>query len=235
MEIAEILMRFSLTRQEAQIYLTLLSEGILTGYEVSKQSGISRSNSYTSLASLVEKGAAYIIEDTATRYTAVDIEEFCKNKISELERLRAKLSQAVPKQKDEPEGYITIKGRKHVLEKIINLITIANERIYISVSGTAFSLLLPFLENAVERGLKLVIITSAGVLLKGATVYQAEKPVNQIRLIVDSTAVLIGELDEDGSCLYSKKQNLVDLFKDTLKNEITLINLNTAEKTGGAI
>ncbi len=235
MQITEILMNFSLTRQEAQIYLTLLSEGVLTGYEVSKLSGISRSNSYTSLASLVDKGAAYIIEDTATRYTAVDISEFCKNKIAELEEFRLLLEQTVPKQKDEPEGYITIKGGKHILEKIINMISTAKERVYISLSATTFLMLTPYLENAVERGLKLVIITSAGVLLNGATVYQAEKPVNQIRLITDSTAVLTGELDEGGSCLYSKKQNLVDLFKDTLKNEITLINLKSQKKTGGEV
>ena len=40
----ERLMEFGLTRQEASIYQCLLTEGKVTGYEVAKQTGISRSN-----------------------------------------------------------------------------------------------------------------------------------------------------------------------------------------------
>ena len=59
----ERLMEFGLTRQEAGIYGCLISEGKTTGYEVAKQLGISRSNAYNSLASMTEKGAAYLVED----------------------------------------------------------------------------------------------------------------------------------------------------------------------------
>ena len=70
MEITERLMHFNLTRQEATLYLLLLKAGRLTGYEAAKQTGISRSNTYTALAGLVEKGAAYIMEEgKVTRYT----------------------------------------------------------------------------------------------------------------------------------------------------------------------
>ena len=57
MDIIEKLTYFNLTRQEATLYLTLLAEGRLTGYEATKLTGISRSNTYTALAGLVEKGA----------------------------------------------------------------------------------------------------------------------------------------------------------------------------------
>ena len=56
MEIVERLMHFNLTRQEATLYLLLVKAGRLTGYEAAKQTGISRSNTYTALAGLVEKG-----------------------------------------------------------------------------------------------------------------------------------------------------------------------------------
>ena len=76
MEITERLMHFNLTRQEATLYLLLLKAGRLTGYEAAKQTGISRSNTYTALAGLVEKGAAYIMEEgKVTRYTPVAPEE----------------------------------------------------------------------------------------------------------------------------------------------------------------
>ena len=57
----ERLMDFGLTRQEANIYQCLLTEGKVTGYEVAKQTGISRSNAYNSLANMTEKGAAYLV------------------------------------------------------------------------------------------------------------------------------------------------------------------------------
>ena len=76
----ERLMEFGLTRQEASIYQCLLTEGKVTGYEVAKQTGISRSNAYNSLASMTEKGAAYLVEEASTRkYVPVPLNEFCKN------------------------------------------------------------------------------------------------------------------------------------------------------------
>ena len=55
MDAIDLLIQFNLTRQEAAIYLALLSEDGMNGYEVAKRTGISRSNTYTSLAALVEK------------------------------------------------------------------------------------------------------------------------------------------------------------------------------------
>lgn len=82
----ERLMDFGLTRQEAGIYECLLREGKTTGYEVAKQLGISRSNAYNSLASMTEKGAAYLVEEgTTKKYVPVVLDEFCKNRIRHME------------------------------------------------------------------------------------------------------------------------------------------------------
>ena len=62
----EMLTCFGLTRQEAKIYLLLLTEGALSGYEASKRAGISRSNAYGALAGLVDKGAACLLEEQST-------------------------------------------------------------------------------------------------------------------------------------------------------------------------
>ena len=86
------------------------------------------------------------------------------------------------------------------------------------------------LEDALGRGLKVVVITGSDFLLPGAICYNTvkqTKQTGQIRLIADSQTVLTGDLDEgaNSTCLYSCKRNLVDLFKDALKNEIKLIEL----------
>ena len=50
----EYLLHFGLTRQEALIYVELLVKGKQTGYEIAKETGISRSNVYSVLAALAE-------------------------------------------------------------------------------------------------------------------------------------------------------------------------------------
>jgi len=227
MDMVELLTQFNLTRQEAAIYSTLLSEGDLNGYEVAKITGISRSNAYTSLAALVDKGGAFVIEGPTTRYTAVPIEEFCSNRIRKLEETKQELIRNIPAKRDCAEGYITIKGKSHILNKMRNMVSEARERVYLSVSEQILECLLPEIKDAVSRGIKTVLITNVPFCLDGATVYFEEKTQQQIRLIADSTNVLTGDIDdgEHSTCLYSRKKNLIDLLKDSLKNEIKLIEM----------
>ena len=131
MDLIELLMNFNLTRQEATIYLLLSSEGELSGYEVSKRTGISRSNTYNALANLVDKGAAYIIEGNAVLYTPVSIEEFCNNKIRFLKNVKDEIILKLPPKKEESSGYITIKGEKHIIDKLANMLIEAKERVYL--------------------------------------------------------------------------------------------------------
>jgi sugar-specific transcriptional regulator TrmB len=233
MEAIEALINFGLTRQEATIYLALVGTGELTGYEVSKHTGISRSNAYTGLAGLVEKGAAYVIEGSVTRYTAVDALEFCNNKIRQLDTIKTSLIKNMPLPIEDEEGYITIKGEKHIVDKMWNMLEQVQSHLYIVVSGKILEALLPQLKQLVANNMKVVIITKPPFQLDGAIVYnEVQSDENQIRLITDSKIVLTGEITqgENSTCLYSKKKNLVDLFKEALKNEIKLIELENREE-----
>ncbi len=227
MDMVERLTQFGLTRHEAVIYLTLLAEGDLNGYEVAKTTGISRSNTYTSLASLVEKGGAYVIEEATIRYTPVAIAEFCDNKIEKLKQAKRELIATIPPRRDAVEGYLTIKGEANILNKLRNMILEARERVYISVPGPILDTVLSDIEAATLRGIKMVIITNGDLDLAGAIIHRTRQPLLQIRLIADSTNVLTGDINngEYSTCLYSRKRNLVDLFKDAMKNEIKLIEM----------
>ena len=228
MDIIELLIHFGLTRQEATVYITLHTEGALTGYEVSKLTGISRSGAYTTLATLVDKGAACIIEGTATRYAPLAPDEFCSNKIRELQEMRRHIVNGMPQLKEETEGYITIRGDRHISAKIKNMIEGAQLRLYLSLSSPQLRVFEQELQQAVERGLKVVIITDKPFALSGAIMHYLGSRQGQIRLICDSQTVLTGEAGggEESACLYSKKQNLVDLIRESIKNEIKLIELS---------
>lgn len=227
METIDRLISFGLTRHEASIYLLLFQEGELNGYEASKLTSISRSNAYNALASLVEKGAAYIIEGDTIKYTPVPMEEFCDNKIKDLVMNKKEILKSVPKRRCENNGYITITGEKHIMDKIRNILKNTEKRVYLSVYNNILSKFEDELTALVKRGIKVVIITNLKFKLEGAIIYYANVKAEQIRLIADSKYVLTGELRDkvNSTCLYSSNDNLVEIFKESLRNEIKLIEL----------
>lgn len=227
MELIEELTSFGLTRQEATIYLALHTDGELTGYEVAKLTGISRSNTYNALAGLADKGAAHIMEGTVTKYTPVKFEEFSNNVIRQLKTIQNETILKLPSRRKETDGYITIRGEQHILDKLKNMLLESEYRIYTSIPVDILKIIEEDLITLINRNIKVVILTDQPYKLDGAIIYHTKNITNQIRLIVDSIKVLTGEIDDklESTCLYSKNRNLVNIFKDMLQNEITLIEL----------
>ena len=245
MDNVELLMSFGLTRQEARVYILLLGEGALSGYEAAKRLGISRSNAYAALAGLVDKGAAYVAEEQAVQYHAVSIKEFCSNKLHYMEELSETLERQIPKQKQEDAKYLTIRGRRHIEDKFRNMLKEVKERVYLSVSASVADLFKEELSELTAQNKKVVLLTDEHYTLDGAIIYYARKRRlvsgdagsvqavdGQIRLITDSSYALTGELqdEETSACLYSANPNLVRLLKDALANEIKLIEIEGKSK-----
>lgn len=238
MELVERLLHFGLTRQEATIYLKLLTVDAMTGYEVAKQTGISRSNSYSALAGLVEKGASYMIEGAGTKYVAVDMEEFCSNYMKHLEEHKRQLVENAPIRSQESNGYITVCGKEHILDKLRNMITEAKERIYISLTLNVMREVEQELEAAADRGIKVVVLMQdESYKNEHFILYYNKESSIEFGLIVDTTTVLTGTVKEkEGSTsLYSKNRNLVVVFKEMLKNQIKLVTLHDVQSANGRI
>ena len=223
----EELGQFGLTRQEAQIYISLVQKGELTGYEAAKQTGISRSNTYSAMAGLVEKGAAYLVEGNASKYIPVPPDEFCNNRIRSLEHSRDILKLQITTLPEPSEGYITITGMKHISNKIYHMIEHAEKRIYISATTARIEELKPELIKAIERKIKVVIISDATLDFEGSIRYLAENKGKQFHLICDSNQVLTGEVSgmNADTCLFSGQSNFVNVLKEAMRNEIKLLEL----------
>lgn len=223
----EYLKDFGFTGVEAQIYEALLRRGAMTGYEVSKETGISRSNVYSSLAALTDKGAAYLSEGEATKYIAVEVDKFTDHHLEDLRNKAKLLKQMAPQPVEDKEGYITIKGYRHIQDKIRDLLKACELRVYVMAESDILLLFKSELEELIGKGKKLVIL-SDGFSLDKAVNYVTTPAKGQIRLITDSSYVLTGTLEgnENDTCLYSGQENLVAVMKEALKNKITLIELN---------
>lgn len=240
MTLLDNLVETGLTRHEAQLYMMLSRDGAMSGYEAAKQTGISRSNSYIALAGLVSKGGAVLVDGDVARYDAVPIGEFCENKRRRLAQVLQEIQAEMPMRRAASEPFLTIRGSEHILNKMKNLIRLTEQRVYLSLAPDELGAVFPELEKLVSRGKKVVLITEPPFDLSGATVYHAGKKPGQIRLIVDSSIVLTGEIapdkQEESSCLYSRHQALVSLFKESMMNEISLIRasmpLNGTDSAG---
>ena len=227
---------FGLTRQEASIYLCLYRNGALTGYEVAKLTGISRSNVYSGLSGLSDKGAAFLEEGNSSKYVAVPIENFCENKIRSMNKEKEFLLKNIPAMKKQEVGYITITGSRNIYNKIINMINDAEKRIYFSASLTMIEEFREEFLKVLDRKIKLVLITDGlpeeKELVNGAICYVGGDRGNSIRMIIDSEYALTGEMTgkKDDTFLYTGQENFIKVFKEALSNEIRLIELTGGER-----
>lgn len=225
------LLHFGLTRQEALIYRKLLTYGKQTGYEVAKETGISRSNVYGALAALVEKGAAYLVEESARKYVPVRLEEFCENCIRRMKEEEAWMLRNFPKEMPQEEGYITIEGEGNIRDKIKTLLSCVKERVYISCAADCFREFSEEIREIGQEQKKVVVITDAEVELEEGKNYISGEKGKQIGIIIDSRYALSGEYGEGSmnTCLYSGQKNFVQLFKTAMANEIKLITLENTK------
>lgn len=230
--ILDKLMQFGLTRQEAQIYLCLYQNGEMTGYEVAKTTGISRSNVYSGLSDLTEKGAAYLEESNVNRYVAVTLEEFCSNKIRSMEADRDYLLHNIPMMKQMEMGYLTIQGSQNIRNKMIHMLTSVEKRVYLSARVEYVNEISEYLEKLVQKKSKIVIITdgiiSSELLKQNAVLYLGDHKGEMIHLIIDSEYALTGQLtgSKEDTCLYTGQTNFINVFKEMLRNEMQLIAFN---------
>lgn len=226
---AEKLRQFGLTRQEAVLYQCLLGEGKSSGYELAKLTGISRSNVYAALSALVDKGGARIQEEGRTsRYTPVELEEFCENHIRHLQETKEWLVRHVPADRAEEEGYITIKGTDNIVDKVRYLLTHTRERVYLVCESRILGRFMGELEALAAEGKKVVILTDRHVEVKGEQVriYDCAEEKGTIGVISDSSFALTGSVGAGAAdtCLYSGQKTFVELYKRALANEIELQN-----------
>lgn len=232
MQLIDKLMSIGLNRHEAELYILLHREGPMTGYEASKLSGISRSNAYPALSALAEKGGAWTIAGDVQKYTAVPVADFCSSKSRHYNEILEWIEHHMPAMQPAAEPFITISGRKNIMDQVRNLIDSASMRIYAAIDNVMTTELLSELSAAAERGLKVVLIADMDESPAGMTLYKKKRDPGQIRLITDSCQVMTGNTSGDSEpiCLYSRNSTLVTLLKEAMMNEIALIRLTDQGK-----
>jgi len=219
------------TGQEASLYRALLEHGELNGYEAAKETGISRSNAYHALASLVEKGFADRIEGESLRYAALPVQDLSTLLRRRTEASLEHLARSAPVRKNASAPFLSISGHDKVLEKMGLLVDTARDRVYLSAAAEDLDGIRQALEAAVARGIRVTVLANRAWRIDGATCLSRRKARGQIRLIADGQRVLTGALSaSEAACVLSENVHLVALIKDSLTHEIELVRTRGTDK-----
>lgn len=232
--IVQRLQHFGYSEQEGKVYLTLLQYGKLTGYEISKKSGIARSKIYNLLEQLCQKGIVLVSHSEPKLYSALAAAEL-------IERIRLRTSQNLAHLEKELST-ISLKDRQDyslwslanqqdVLSKVKYLIATSQESLYLQIWEEDLTEdLLALLMAAESRlGHSLVILFSADghkkVPLQHCYYHGflhdklQDMGSRWINLIVDNSSVLFGTLGEDKEVIWTKNKAMLMLAKEYVKHD----------------
>lgn len=211
---------------EASVFIILCKNGALTGYEVAKLSGISRSNVYAALRTLQDKGKCTVSEGESTKYTAISKEELLLSTKREMEATLLELEQNFPEMQPTNEPYVTIRGYDNVLSKIKNHILLCTSHLYIMTTSPYIELLQEELSTISETKRVTIICEKELQLGEHIITYRQQKPVSGFHMIMDTVSVITGDLEAERSqCLYSTNASLVRLMRESFITALDMITL----------
>jgi sugar-specific transcriptional regulator TrmB len=198
------LVKIGFSEYEAKAYVALLRESPVTGYQLSKLSGVPRSMIYEVVGKLTARGAAMTLRTGgSTKYAPVPAAEFLDQLHREHEELTDSLKDHLAVLTSAPDlDYVwNIEGHENIMAKAMEMIDQAKTRVYLAVLPATFPDLQPALEEAIGRGVRVVIYTTNGLDLPGGQVviaHVSEETLGQagglgLILVMDGEEVLVAE------------------------------------------
>lgn len=226
MSFNNVLVKLGFTPVEASVFATLCKHGPLTGYEVAKHCGISRSNVYSALYSLQEKGKCHTSEGESTKYVALSKEEFLLSIKREMSHTLTELETYYPSVLPHSEPYLTTRGYANVLSQIKNSILLCKSHLYI-MSASEHILLFEDELLAIAPTRKVTIICEKQLNLSThLTIYKNLRQIEGFYMIIDTKSVITGDLTATSSqCLCSSNASMVRLLRESFITALDMITL----------
>ncbi|USK71180.1 TrmB family transcriptional regulator [Peribacillus asahii] len=171
--IVQQLKKLGFNEYEAKSYVSLVKQGTVTAYQVSKDSGIPRARVYDVLGSLVEKGIVLKEEiNNNTQYSPLPVEIFLKKAQSDwqsnYEIVSDSLKQLELTDKKPDNRVMTLKDRETIISYCQVLLKKAEKRVVISMWDDMYDVLKEDLKEAASR-----------VTIQGITLH-VENPVKHV-------------------------------------------------------
>ncbi len=236
-QILERMQRLGFSQYEAKVYLALLQQPNVSGYELAKNSGVPASKIYAILNKLIVKEVVQSIDSEPKKYIPQPPDEILSrmrgNFLETVDLISKKLEQIYKQTKTSDEHIWNLTGRQNILRKILNFIRNAQASIYLSVWDEEIDAIASDLKTAYQQGVKISIVHFGKRRLKIGKEYRHGRE-HQIRiqrggrrivLIVDDKRVILGHFLEDGStnAVWTTNKGMVLLAKDYIIHDIYTI------------
>jgi HTH-type transcriptional regulator, sugar sensing transcriptional regulator len=234
--------KLGLTNFEAKAYLSLLGSGNVTGYELSKQSGIPSSKVYSVLQNLLEKGLIISLESHPVRYLPRPADEAVEKCSSELKAtltfLKRNLKKIQHPSLDEQILTKNIIEKEEIFRKARQIINETKEDLYLALWQEEWHQLRASLKKAHAKGIRIFTVAYGPVPIGFGEIYQhaasdsvfRERKERRLVLVSDDEKALFasfsggkrekGVLTEDGGLVY--------LVRDFIIHEIYIVKIQRA-------
>jgi hypothetical protein len=232
-EVVKAIENLGLSTYEAKAYFALLSESPLTGYKLSKLSGVPRSRIYETIEKLTAKGLVLSQQGDTTLLIPVSLESFLEKKERESKRNINFLKDILPQLKKpaETQGIWTISGRDQIFESVNHFISRAKSHVYL----VSFDSDIIFFEGALAKAEKRQVSIFGAYCgekdfeLKNLYHHQGQpcSSCRDISLTIDSEEALVGcTFPADGAKIaVTKNPGIIHVAEEYIKHEIFLSQL----------
>ncbi|MEN0665132.1 helix-turn-helix domain-containing protein [Caldifermentibacillus hisashii] len=146
------LQKLGFSQYECKAYIGLLKNSPVTGYEVSKRTGVPRSMIYEVLGKLLDKGAIYVVPSEPVKYSPIPAKDLIQRLRKSFEETFDILEQQLPSIESERETDViwNIRSHEHVIEEMQNMIRSAKNELWLSV----WEKQVPQIKEAVDERVK---------------------------------------------------------------------------------
>jgi sugar-specific transcriptional regulator TrmB len=235
------------TSYEAMAYVSLLEHNPVTRYELGKNSGVPRSAIYNVIQKLEKMGAvnAYSLEPET--YVPLPPDQL-------LEYLERQFHDKIEKARDQlkdfenniiPDHLWNIVGYNNLIIKVKEIIEKAENTLYISAWKTEFILFKAEIEDAIRRGVEVILYSFTEISIKGTKSFCYNLAENELEkiwghkiiIIADRKELVMGEAakDEDKKTVWTKNRALIDIALNHIILDITIYGIRLEEDVSDTI
>lgn len=238
-KIISLMQSIGFTQYESQVYLALLKQSNVTGYELAKLSGVPASKIYPILNRLLDKEIVQVIDTEPKKYIPQPPDEILSRMRTDystaFDVLDEKLEHIYSEEANAGNHIWNVSGREVIIRKVIDFINECKEKLYLSVWDEELDEISDALQSAKDRGVQVTIVHFGEKLLGIENEYKhgrehsirIERGGRRIALIVDDKKVILGHFSEDGSsnAAWTINKGLVLLAKDYIIHDIYSIRI----------
>lgn len=236
-DIIDCLCNLNFSKLEAQIYITLLREGKLSGYQIAKKINISRSSVYAALSHMYEKGIILLLSEDVQVYEAQkpDIlfnrlkREFSENAATALTNL-----QSLYESRRE-DRFTNIKGFETIVANAKDIMLAAQKEVYINTDINLFIFKDEF-KTLREKGVRIIVFTFAKLLHDGLDIefFTHNDPIcdeqmpSRIMLVADCDTTIVADRSKNKESWFGTVTNnalMVSIIAEHIHNDIYLLKL----------